>query len=362
MRMIIFGVAAALIALAVYMLSNLIPAAGVFTKLEPRLVKQCTPLKIFPGTEDVTIDPETNIAFVSSYDWRAEMAGHPTPGGVYAFNVETHDHAWKVSPDDLADFQPHGLSLWRGANGEKRLFVINHASGGAQKVEIFDVGGDGALTHVDSVAFDEMNSPNDILAVGPRQFYVTNDRRFKGGVMAALELWFALPFSNVAYYDGENGRVVTKGLVFANGINIARDGSKVYVSEFLRQRVDIFAREAENSALTLLKTIKVPMGPDNIEVSKDGGLWVAGHPKVFKFIKHAKDASAIAPSEVMRIDPRTGDAVPVFVDTTGALNASSVGAAWDHTLIVGSVFDDHVMVCPMLSILLNGQDDSQSGL
>ena len=59
---------------------------------------------------------------------------------------------------------------------------------------------DGALTHLESVSFAEMHSPNDVVAVGPRQFYATNDRRHEQGIIAQLEAYLALPLTNVVYF------------------------------------------------------------------------------------------------------------------------------------------------------------------
>lgn len=338
-----------LIALAVcaWFLSNIIPASGIFAGLKPTLIDECRRVDIFPGTEDVTIDEELGVAFISADDRRATFAGSPVQGGVYVLKLDGADRVMKASPDSFGEFHPHGLSLFRGEDGRKRLFVINHTLRNGDRVEIFDVGLGGALLHVDSVAFPEMTSPNDLLGVGPRSFYVTNDRGFQDGVMSTLEAYLALPFSSLAYFDGQEGRIVARGLTYANGVNMSADGSKVYVSEFLRRRIGVYDRNAETGALKKAKSIGVNTGPDNIEVASDGALWIGGHSKVFDFLKHAEDPAAIAPSHVIRVDPETGDRTDVLIDTAGVINASSVGAVSGKTLIVGAVFDDHVMVCPL---------------
>lgn len=330
-----------------WFLYNMIPASGVLAGLEPKLIDQCRSVTIFPGTEDVTIDEEAGIAFVSADDRRATFSGRPVQGGIYALRLDGSDRVSKVSPDSFGEFHPHGISLWRGEDGRKRLFAINHTLDDGHKVEIFDVGFGGALLHVDTVAFDAMHSPNDILGVGPRSFYVTNDRGFDGGIMETLEGYLALPASSLAYYDGQTGSIAVKGLTFANGVNMSGDGATVYVSEFLRRRVGVYSRNAETGALSLLRRYPVNTGPDNIEVSADGALWIGGHSKVFEFLKHAEDATAVAPSHVIRVNPATGETEDVLIDTSGILNASSVGAATDDTLVVGAVFDDHVLVCPI---------------
>jgi arylesterase/paraoxonase len=337
-----------LIALAVgaYFIWMMTLASGVFAGLKPRLIDQCRRVEIFPGTEDVTIDPELGVAFISADDRRATFSGNPVQGGVYVLKLDGTDRVLKASPDSFGAFHPHGLSLWRAPDGRKRLFAVNHTPNDGDKVEIFEVGLGGALLHVDSVAFPAMESPNDVLAVGPRSFYATNDRGFKEGLMSTLEAYLALPFSSLVYFDGQKGSVALRGLTYANGVNMSADGSKVYVSEFLRRRIGVYDRDAETGKLTKVKSIPVNTGPDNIEVAGDGALWVAGHTKVFDFLQHAEDPSAVAPSHVIRVDPRSGDAKDVLIDTAGTINASSVGAVFDDTLIVGAVFDGHVMVCP----------------
>ncbi len=338
------------VAIVAYLALLMIPVSGALQTLDQKLVEQCRRVDVFPGTEDVTIDPEFNIGIVSADDRRAAFAGNPVPGGIYAFNVDQPELIVKISPEGLNDFHPHGLSLWRGP-GEKRLFVINHASDG-EKVEIFILGPDGMLTHSETIAFPEMHSPNDILAVGPRSFYATNDHKYDGGLMGTLEAYFALPFASVVYFDGTKGGFAAKGLVYANGINQSPDGKTVYVSEFLKRRIDLFDRDPETGALTKRGQYSVNTNPDNIEIAADGGIWVAGHPRVFDFLRHVKKPDHPAPSHVLRVNARTGEGKEFFVDTTGKLNASSVGAVWDKTLIVGSVFDTHVMVCPMVKIFL----------
>lgn len=334
-----------------YMLSNLVPASGLLVDLQPKLVDQCTRVDIAPGTEDVIADKDLNAAFISAADRRAwfnETVPVSAPGnGIYLMDFDEPHNVRRVSPEGMDDFLPHGIDLWRGPNGEKRLFVVNHPTTGEEIIEIFDVAADGALTHVDSVSFDVMHSPNDVVAVGPRQFYATNDRGYEEEPMATIEAYLALPFSSLVYYDGEAGRIAADGLVYANGVNQSADGGTIYVAEFLKRRIAVFDRDLQTGELTRTKTIATNTGPDNIDVADDGALWIGGHTKVFEFLAHAEDETAVAPSHVVRVDPDTGDNEDIFIDVSGAINGSSVGAVHGDTLVVGAVFDGHVMVCPL---------------
>lgn len=324
----------------------MVPASGALADLEPKLVENCSRVDVHPGTEDVTIDPATNIAYVSAYDRRAVATDDSVEGGIYAFSLDGAPTAQLVSTDAPDGFRPHGISLWTDADGTKRLFAISHPADGSQVVEIFDVTEDG-LTHVKGVSFDEMYSPNDVAAVGREAFYATNDRGYREGILATLEAYLALSFSGAVYWDGAEGRTVVMGLTYANGINVSADGDQVYIAEFLGREVNVYDRDANTGDLTLVREIDVDTGADNIEIGGDGSLYVGAHPAVFDFLAHAADASEVAPSQVIRVDPETGETEDVFVATDGTISGSSVGAVHDGKLVVGAVFDGHVLVCPL---------------
>lgn len=345
MRNILIILGLVIVAALARMAFVIIPASGMMAELEPVLPGQCEPLTIAPGTEDVTIDPASGLAFVSTDDRRTGARG-----GIYAFDINQPESLHEVSGDAPADFHPHGLSLWTGADGSQRLFVVNHRAGfseseGGQAIEIFDIGENGMLTHAESITHEALLSPNDVLAVGPRSFYATNDRAYHAGIMANLEAYFGLPLSSVSYFDGSGGDMVAHGIAYANGINISADGSEVYVSELLARRVRVYDRDAASGALSANRVLPVPTAPDNIEIDERGDLWIGGHPRVFDFVAHAADASAMAPSHAVRLNPQTGEAQTVLLVMDGSLNASSVAAMRDGVLIVGAVFDDHVLVC-----------------
>lgn len=350
MRLVMILLGAGFVGAIGWSLMHSVPLSGAFATLEPKLVDQCRRVNIAPGTEDITIDDDLGVAFISAADrraWYNETGGADVnpKNGIYMLSLDDADMVTKVSPE-AKNFLPHGLSLWKGADGGKRLFVVNHPPSGSEIVEIFSVGETGALAHLESISFSAMHSPNDVVAVGPRQFYATNDRGYEEGLMATLEAYMALPFSSIVYFDGEEGRIIQKGMTYANGINRSHDGKTIYVAEVLKRHIAVFDRAPASGALTKRGVLKINTAPDNIEVSSDGSLWIGGHSRIFDFLAHAKEASNIAPSHVVRVDPATGETSDEFISVNGEINASSVGAANDEVLLVGAVFDGHVMVCP----------------
>ena len=342
MRRVLYIGAIALALIVIWLLSVLLPVAGTFQTLKPKLVEVCTSLDVFPGTEDIAIDHATGLAFVSATDRRTDRGG-----GIFLIDLDNPVSATRVSPPDQADFHPHGISLWHGTGSETRLFAISHASNGDDTVEIFDVAEGGSLSHLESISFPAMYSPNDLLAVGPRQFYASNDRGEDTGLIGTLEPYFGLPLSSAVYYDGTDGRRIKKGLVTSNGINQSLDGKTIYIAEPLKRRIKVYDRDISTGELTRRATIKVNTAPDNIDVDQDGTIWVAGHSEIFKFLAHAQDAAKAAPSHVVKIDPDSHAVEDVFISIDGEINASSVGAVLGDTLLVGAVFDSNVMICPL---------------
>jgi len=336
-----------LISVSARMAYVVIPASGAMTPVTEIGTESCERVPVAPGTEDVTVDPVTGVAFVSAQDRRAGAMAQTN--GVYVLDPADLSVVTLASIDSPADFRPHGISLWRGEgpDGEEiaRLFVISHPAGGS-RVLIYDVGEGGALVHLETVSAPDIRSPNDVVGVGPRQFYISNDTYFGDTPMGYLEAFLGLPLGSVAYFDGEAARIVADGFIYTNGINVNAAGDRLYVAAFLGREVRVFERNPADGSLRRLASHRMPMGADNIEIGPDGALYVGGNVDVFAFLAHSTDPEALAPSVIMRLDPETGERRTAFMNDGSLINSASVGAVHDGRLLVGAVFDGHVLVCP----------------
>ena len=138
MRRFLFVIGGGFLLLIIWHLVRVLTVAGAFASLEgPVRVDECLKIEVAPGAEDITIDRETGIALVSASDRRGLAEGAAEQGGIYAVDINNGDAVRLVSTDAPADFQPHGISLWRGENGAKRLFVVSHPVSGGHTIEIF---------------------------------------------------------------------------------------------------------------------------------------------------------------------------------------------------------------------------------
>jgi arylesterase / paraoxonase len=351
-RTLIIVTTALLLAIVGYVL-YLVHAMGEFKVLDNLHRGTCVAVPI-PGGEDITIHPNGRIAYISSDDRRSVIAGTPRPGAIYAYDLATPGAApVNLTPDAGIDFRPHGISLYVHDEGREVLFVVNHpghvsADGPAHTIEIFDIQ-DGTLVHRAAVAHPALSSPNDVVGVGLDRFYATNDHGSEPGLRRTLEAYLRLPWANVVYYDGHDVTPVARRLTYANGINVSPDGERLYVSEVTRGTVREYRRDVATGALTLLRRVDLGFGVDNVEIDANGLLWIGGHPKLLTFLRHAADPAVPAPSQVVTV-AFTHDEIThetVFVDDGALLSGSSVAAYAAGRLLIGSVFDTHILDCTL---------------
>lgn len=335
-----------------------IAASGQFTTTKPMPSPGCQQVTGLTGVEDLVIDHASGFVFFSATDRRALMAGQaPASAGVY---LGLYDRP-ELTPQNLTaalgdTFRPHGVSLYRAADGARTLAVVNHPQADQSEVMLFDVieerpnGGAPVISLKlrTTVRDAAMPSANDVHLVSPTQFYASVDRGSQTKFGATLETWFALARSSVVYWDGSKMSVAATGLKYANGINGPPDGSMIYVAEALGFQVRFYARDAATGALTEKDHLYLGTGLDNIDLDDAGNLWIAAHPHLLDFVAHAGDAKKLSPSQVLRItkpSADTGEARQVYLNAGEEISGSSVAAVHNGRMLVGSVFESKYLNC-----------------
>jgi arylesterase / paraoxonase len=139
---------------------------------------------------------------------------------------------------------------------------------------------------------------------------------------------------------------LTSNIRYANGINTSLDKKKLFVAAASDKKIMVFDRNTQNGNITQTDKILID-GPDNIELDTAGNLWVGCHPKLLAFLGHAKDSTALSPSQVMKVKYQPNDQSvleDIYLNNGTPVSASSVGAVWKNRLLIGTVFEKKVLL------------------
>ncbi|MFO0579484.1 MAG: SMP-30/gluconolactonase/LRE family protein [Polyangia bacterium] len=332
-----------------------------FARIGPRGVEGCRRVEVpgqpaLIGAEDMQFDHATGTLWIAAADRRGGHSFRPHDAAIFRWRPDSEPQPSRVPVEGFAaPLRLHGLGLYAPpatpgaeARAERRLFLVQHGEAG-ESVEIFREDG-GVLRHVRSVRDPLFISPNDVEPTGPESFYLTNDHGRPPRLGHVLEDFAFLSNASVVYWDGTAARAVRTGLRYANGVTASADGRFLVVAETTASRLSVFWREADGR-LRPAGSTALDTSPDNLSLDEQGGFWVAAHPSNLAFLRHAKDGSRPAPSQVVRFR-LSQEGVPTAIETVllddgRALSGSSVaavhGARW---LVVGGVFDRGVLLCP----------------
>jgi arylesterase/paraoxonase len=235
LKRILIGIFIVLALLILFVIKTLYNA-GQFRSIDPHFSGRCTPVKL-ACPEDIDIDPSSGIAFISSSDRRAAMRGEKTQGAIYGYSLKSEKpELVNLTREFPRDLHPHGINLYSTDRGEKFLFVINmgqdahfHDTTEGSTIEIFEYR-HGRLQHRETITGELIKTPNDILGVGPRQFYVTNDHGATTPLGKKAEAYLQLAISNIVYYDGSSFKLVAEDLAYANGLALSGDGDTLFAT------------------------------------------------------------------------------------------------------------------------------------
>jgi arylesterase / paraoxonase len=349
-RLVIFG--GILLAAILGFVGYTVWLAGEFKTITPHFAGTCKKIDGVVGAEDLVIDRAAGVAWIATDDRRAAIAGNPKQGAVWAYDLKSPGAVpVNMTPDPAFSFHPHGLGLHQGPEG-LTLMVVNHGAGSGvfdgapDTVETFRIE-DGKLKHAGTIKGELLRSVNDVQPVGDGKFYASIDHGNPTGFARTVEDYARLPQAKVVYFNGETVRYVADNIRYANGVNVSPDGETVYVAGTTDRLIHVYGRDIPSGDLWLKSRLETGTGVDNIDVDDVGALWIGAHPKLLTFVGHSKDASKKSPSQVLRVDPGSGEVYEVMMDDGNLLSGSSVAARYGNRLLVGPVLDPGFLDCEL---------------
>ncbi|MBL7856447.1 MAG: SMP-30/gluconolactonase/LRE family protein [Cyclobacteriaceae bacterium] len=339
-----YALAALLTLLIVFVSFYILIPAGFFKTIKPHFAGAVEKIAMpISGPEDITVDRQLQLAFISCDDRR-----NGSTGGIFVLDLNDSSHALRHVTPTLSDFHPHGISLFRNEKNQLFLFAVNHRKKPVgHAIEKFEWRND-SLVHQESFLDPVlMTSPNDVTAVSERTFYVTNDHGNVSGFKRTLEEYLQLPQAYVNYFDGHQFVKAAEHIAYANGINHSLDGVKIFVATPTGRKIVVYNRDIPTGTLTREEEIFLHSGVDNIELDEEGNLWTGCHPKLLRFVAHSKDSTAYSPSQVLKVVYKPGEPTieEIFLNDGKQYSGSSVAAVYGNTLIIGSVFEHAILWC-----------------
>jgi arylesterase/paraoxonase len=317
--------------------------SAVNKDIEEHFAGACTELDLPGSGEDIQLDRERGFAYLSVFDRMGVARGEPTERG-QIMRLDLSDPSLSLTSALLSEpdhMHPHGLSLFIDNDGGRHLIMINHPEdreNGQDTIERFVEDVPGMYRHVETFSSPLITRPNDLVATGPRQFYVAQDTGQGTG----------LTVTDLIYFDGEEYAVVADDIESGGGINVSQDYATLYIAETSANALRVVKRNPADGTVETLQRIDLGSGPDNVNVAEDGTLLIGAHSNLVALVMHFIVGSD-SPTQVLRIDaganPPTVE--EIYLNKGQEISAGSGADQFGNMLLIGSITDKKILVCEL---------------
>ncbi|KAK4047240.1 hypothetical protein OIV83_005544 [Microbotryomycetes sp. JL201] len=363
---------------------------GIGKTVVPLNNDRCQTISGLYGCEDAWIDDQHHLAYLPCTPLESRQAWLPavlhlnssalpavSRDGIYLLDLNTHKHEKlkirNMPPEALNNLNLHAIEVYQSPSDRHRLtvFVNSHRPpkdrslgpkvGASSVIEIFETRmGDKELNWVKSVEHPLIRTPNNLVAMGERSFYVSNDHRYKVHWTRAFEQLKQVP-TDIIYCDasGSSPRcsVAADNILYPNGI--ARGpGQLLYQASCGEGKMNVYEIQSGDNSLVLVDSVKTPHLVDNLHVARDGSITLASFPSLLKlgevFKTAGMDSNVVSPVEVYRVTNDTSSAQylgskykveKVFADLGKTVSGATTAAPYGNKLLLTGVMTDKVVIC-----------------
>lgn len=302
-----------------------------------------------PGPEDMAIDRESEILYISSHERREK----DKTGFIFTLDLKKDSKTpTKLESNYPDQFAPHGI-FYRKISGTKKLYVISHpklVGGQGHTIEIFKIEKD-KLIHEATLKNELLLSPNDLFVTQDGKIFVSNDVPAGGQFGQILHVLFRLNSSPISYYNGKNWSLLSEKTAFGNGIFIQKENGKEYLYRSSHVYESVLKYELNYTSagapqLRLIKKIELGSGADNLEEEENGNLLVAAHKSNMRFMGHAGNKEKTSPTQIFRIFP-DGVIQEIYANDGEEISAASTGITFKNKLFISQVFEPFILSCSL---------------
>nr|XP_055163556.1 serum paraoxonase/lactonase 3 isoform X2 [Nyctereutes procyonoides] len=228
---------------------------------------------------------------------------------------------------------------WEHYHHTVYLYVVNHPHMKSTVEKFKFEEQQRSLVHLKTIKHELLKSVNDIVVLGPEQFYATRDHYFTSFFLVLFEMIMDLHWTYAVFYSPREVKVVAKGFSSANGITVSLDKKYIYIADVTAQNIHVLKKH-ENWDLTQVKVIHLGTLVDNLTVDPDtGDIWAGCHPDGKKLlIYNPEDPPG---SEVLRIQDVLSEKPKIsteYANNGSVLQGSTVASVYHGKLLIGTVF------------------------
>ncbi|KAJ5692116.1 hypothetical protein N7462_001539 [Penicillium macrosclerotiorum] len=342
----LFAIAAAVIAPAVI---HMVQVHGIFLTPKQTVLGEGQGPIYIPDTihcEDLHHYRPANLLFTACEDVKttrfkwfpglghldAESAGQ---GSIHVVDPKTFTSDRLAFKNFNGAFITHGIDVIADPDQDDAvyIFAVNHlpnpkyaqntipdTPAARSQIELFHhVLGSKTARHVRSIRHALIQTPNDIAALSPYSFYVTNDHFYRTGFLRLLEdVWPAAKWTNIIHIQlhqlqhtdptgGLEATIAHSGLWNNNGLGHARTDSELVVSSAMGGELYLATRNLENTSIAVHTTIPIGtltdnpsyfVDPYNSDTDDASGFVVAGISRAVTMPRTASDPDAMDPVQV----------------------------------------------------------------
>jgi len=325
---------------------------GVFTPKQSFNTESCRVIANFSSCEDIQVDYANDLLYLSANNWTAYFREeYSVQGGIYVLDLKQKNAKPKlVSVDQPAVFHPHGFHLYTDPETkEKVLFVINHKQKGHSAIEVFDVIDKDTIKHRETFSHDLLINANEVLGVGKRQFYVTQDTKYPlNGITLTVAAALGREAGSLFHFDGKNWKTVIENLNLGNGLAVSPDHKLLFVGETNKKRVRIYDGDIKSGDIRFKASYNLDLFPDNIEMDSDGNLWAAGFPNLLAMSERIKGRDLKVPVRIMKASfegEKLKDLTKMLETTGEEFMAQTVVVPYQDKMILAGIFTPEVRMC-----------------
>lgn len=319
----------------------LLKDAGQFKEIHAKSFPFCKSLNLM-GAEDIAEVQDTEFLVISS-----DPRDYPPTnnnGLLKVYSKTKEDFTYFHPVNFPQNFFPHGIDIKKFAN-TYLLAVVNHPTADSTTVETFNID----LAHKEirflkTYTHPSFTTGNDITILSPHEFLMSEDFGSNNHLLNSLTQYLRIATGSILHFNmqTEQAQHLVSSLYYTNGIAFDESENTVYVSEMLGQKLTSFSWNGKE--LIKKKELTLPHAIDNITLYKDF-LLLAGHPKLLELKKMRDDRSHKSPSVVLQVKKDFSEIQEIYENNGSEIASSSVAYRYDNKYLIGSVFDNHVLLC-----------------